>query len=284
MQTVFISVIVLLTAFLGCGGDGPKPIPSNESIHPKLAVETPVEAKQPTTAEKETSDLQPEIQIPPQNPEADKLSAVNGEPKNVQAVEPMKTDKKKPVPPLTPLKTLTDEQSQRVCMRSCNKTHQCDFVRGSVALCVTRCMDSQKNSAERVAHQEARLFRAQSECADKACASFQPCVVKELLGAEALANAPPMSRDKTEDFCKALCGKQKECEPAYFSSIPGGMVTCIANCQQLAIRPDKTAASQRVIMNAAFRCVEAACGKEFENCAREKMTIPGSSGVSGHAP
>ena len=192
--------------------------------------------------------------------------------------------KEKALPPLEPLPVLTDKQSQRVCMRSCNKTHQCDFVRGSVALCVTRCVDTQKNTTDRVMHQEARLFRAQSECADKACASFQPCVVKELLGAKALSNAPPMPRDKTESFCKALCGKQKICEPTYFASIPGGMVTCVANCQQLAIRPDKTAASQRVIMNAAFACVDKECGQAFGDCAREKMTMPPSSSSGGHAP
>ena len=181
-------------------------------------------------------------------------------------------------PPLPELPELTDQQTQRVCMRACNKTHQCDFVREGVALCVTRCVAAQKAGDNRTLYQEARLFRAQGGCADKLCARFQTCVVKSLMGQEALALEPAMSRDKTEAFCKPLCAKQKTCEPAYFSNLPGGMVSCIANCQQTAIRPSAAAASQRVIMRAAFDCIDKDCGKPFEDCARENLTIPKTTG------
>jgi hypothetical protein len=169
-------------------------------------------------------------------------------------------------------------------MRACNKTHQCDFVREGVALCVTRCVESQEVGDDRTLYQEARLFRAQGGCGDKPCSKFQSCVVKSLLGQEALALEPAMSRDKTEAFCKPLCAKQKSCEPVYFSNLPGGMVSCIANCQQTAIRPDAAAASQRVIMRAAFDCIDKECGRPFEDCARENLTIPKTAGPTGPTP
>ena len=108
--------------------------------------------------------------------------------------------------------------------------------------------------------------------------------MKSLQGQEAMTLEPPMSRDKTEAFCKPLCAKQKTCEPEYFSNLPGGMVSCIASCQQVAIKPDAAAAAQRVVMRAAFDCIDKACGKPFGDCAQQNLIMPKTDPSSGTAP
>ena len=249
------AVVLALFALTGCNrSQAPAAPPGSPSPTPPAPVGGPAPAP-PTPATKPVAAAPAPVATATAEPAAPEL-------------EMPRAERPKPTP-----------SPSSVCVRACNKSQRCAASTGSAAACIDACLAALA-ATDPEGQRDALAFRAQERCADVACDAYSACVSKAVVGEAAAAKAPPMAPEDAKGVCKKLCDKEQLCKPEVAAGRPGGMSTCLGTCVNQLVSTEDDAAVQRVLMKAAYECIDKPC-EEFDPCVHEKVVPTPPEGKAG---